>query len=89
MNGSVLRWEVPIYSSEKHRIGGGEVVLTACRDRGLVEVWTREEISPAGRTIPPRAVRIFGTGHPLVGAGKHIGSAIDGIYAWHIFEVES
>lgn len=76
----VLKWPVEI-SNEIQAVGGGEVVLVAMQGKTLC-VWTREYEGDGGTD---RLVRVVGTGnqHRL---GKHVGSAVDGPFVWHVFE---
>lgn len=80
----VLKWAVPVDDLD-HPIGAGPVVLVDCLLPNLVNVWT-EETQADGR-IPLRRVRVFGTGHPIMGGDRHLGSTKheDTGLVWHVY----
>ena len=82
----VLRWTIPVVDRVQY-IGRGPVLLAACRLPNMIDIWTYETQMP---TEPTRPVAIFGTGFEIpksVGAHRHVCSAIDGGFVWHVFEV--
>ena len=90
-----LRWDVKM-TGVPTTIGGGKVLLIACRShgRGAVEVWT-EEVTPESWPKDPlrsrREVVVVGTGQPVpTNARYHIGSAVsaDGRFVWHVYEIK-
>lgn len=81
MSKRVLKWTVPV-DDRSHEIGGGPVVGVAAQGAwDEVVVWT-EETDPA----PTRTVRVYGTGHEIPEASRHLGSVVAGIFVWHVYE---
>lgn len=79
----VLKWTVPV-DDRPHEIGAGKVMHVACQsDPTVVQVWTLELGKPQ-----TKLAQVFGTGQPLPGSVVgFIGSALQGRYVWHVFEV--
>lgn len=81
MSKRVLKWPVPV-GDQLHPIGAGPVVLVATQ--GAVDevvVWTEET-----RDGGTRFVRVYGTGHEIPEASRHLGSVVAGIFVWHVYE---
>lgn len=79
-----FRWVVPV-DDQWHPIGGGDVLHVATRLPGAVEVWTLETTTTEPLS-KPRAVRVYGTGHPIHDRDvEHIGTTLVGHLVWHVF----
>lgn len=77
----VLKWVVPI-DDQYHEVGGGPVLHVNMKD-GFLCVWTDEDDSRSRKQA-----RVFGTGHPVPDGLLHLGSCVDGPFAWHLFAVQ-
>lgn len=95
MTERVLRWNVSV-NDRVQEIGGGDVLMVACRDRlDVVEVWTLETVPEEWPALPPvkpqRRVLVVGTGYALPKtAVRHLGSTVTSPQAalvWHVFEM--
>lgn len=49
-----------------------------------VEVWVEVELD---EPTLPRAFQCYGTGHLIPGDVDYVGTAIDGQFVWHVYEV--
>lgn len=46
--------------------------------------------APGGWTPGPRRrFEVVGTGHPIERGRKHLASAVDGMFVWHLLEVQN
>lgn len=76
--------------------GPGQVVMVG-RDAGQTPcIWIEREVEPVPRmgvgaplsiVYPRRTFAVHGTGEPIEGDMKHVGSFFDGPYVWHVYEV--
>jgi len=82
MSAQIHRWPVPI-DDRDHEIGGGSVVLVAMK-RDELCVWTRENTDSP---VDKRHVQVFATGQDFPEGLPHLGSVVDGVFVWHVFEV--
>ncbi len=82
MSKRVLKWIIPV-DVQPHHIGTGAVVLVATQHAVVdqVVIWTEETGTAATRTV-----RVYGTGHEIPEASRHLGSTIAGPYVWHVYE---
>lgn len=78
----VYRYEVPVDDRVRELELSGDIVMVACRSRGVVELWAiagvREPVS--------RLFQVFGTGHEVPPWATYVGTALDGGLVWHLFE---
>lgn len=81
---TIFRYALPV-NDEVHTLTlSGEIVHVDSRERGLVEVWALH-----GDGVPAsRRFQIFGTGHRVPDVPlRHVGTALDGPYVWHLLEL--
>lgn len=81
----VFRYEVPVDDRVHGLQLSGPIVETACRSRGLVEMWALTDVEPPRR----RYFRVYGTGHLVTAEPAlvfHRGTVLDGELVWHLFE---
>lgn len=86
MRRSIWKWEITIGMPVTFYVPRGAVFLSFQLQRGIPCAWA--EVDPDAPT-EQRAFVIRGTGHPYhpcVG-DKYIGTAQDGPYVWHLFEL--
>lgn len=80
----IYRYEVPV-DDVWHAIKlSGPVVHVDARKPDVVEFWALDTNAP--REL--RGFRVFGTGQPLPGNVKHVGTALVGPLVWHLMEDE-
>jgi hypothetical protein len=81
---TVFRYGLPVDDSVHTLTLSGEIVHVDCRVRGQLEVWALH-----GDGVPAaRRFQIFGTGNRLPDSPiRHVGTALDGPYVWHLFEL--
>ncbi|MDX3531180.1 hypothetical protein P1P75_33450 [Streptomyces sp. ID05-39B] len=91
-NAVIHRAELPL-DDRPHGIDlTGEILHTAVRRPGAVDVWYQAR--PAGMDPMRRSFQVVGTGHPIPAHlgfylhGSHKGTAIspDGLLVWHVLE---
>jgi len=83
---AVWRYEVPV-DDQWHEVQlgglGSQPQHVASRRSGIVEFWiTQYEGAPTSA----RYFRVFGTGHQLEPGIQYVGTALDGLLVWHLFE---
>lgn len=64
---------------------GAEIVLVHMQAE-LCFLWA--VVNPAADP-EPRGFIIHGTGHQMDHDGQHVGSVMDGVFVWHVFELRS
>lgn len=81
-------FKYPLSMDMSHRIElSGPVVHAAMSSHGLplVCLWAESGVqAPKARTF-----EVFGTGHDVPGTAKHIATVHDGIFVWHVYELEA
>ncbi len=82
MSGRIYRYEVPVDDQWYAHELSGAVLHVVGRRRGVVEFWALHSGGPQ----VPRSFRVFGTGQPLPGGVKHVGTVLDGPLVWHLME---
>ena len=93
----VLRRSLTV--TDQHSLPAGPVVLVQ-RDRsygwrphdaGQIEVWVEATTPEGWPAVPgqgePRAVQVFGTGHPIPDGAIWLGSCLDGSLVWHLYDI--
>jgi hypothetical protein len=80
----IFRYVLPVNDNIHTLTLSGEIVHVASRKSGQVEVWALH-----GDGVPAtRRFRIVGTGHRLPDeAIRHVGTALDGPFVWHLVEL--
>ena len=61
---------------------GAEIVHIAMQGDSIC-IWALVDVR---EDVGNRKFIIYGTGHPITTAGKHIGTVLDGRFVWHVFE---
>jgi len=60
------------------------IVHVACQDTpGVVSLWAEIENESASVT---RSFRIYGTGQSIPDDTDYVGTALDGMFVWHVYE---
>lgn len=81
---TIWKFELPITDEAELMMPAGAVVLDVKPFyTGVLNVWA--VVDPAAPEVPHR-FSIRGTGHPLGTVGKHVATASDGRFVWHVFE---
>jgi hypothetical protein len=80
----ILRYEVPVDDQWHQHDLSGAVLHVASRRPEVVEVWALD----GGGATYPRRFRVYGTGQPIDGEWRHIGTAlaVEGVLVWHLAE---
>jgi hypothetical protein len=61
-----------------------KIVHVACQDTsGVVSLWAEIENESASVT---RSFRIYGTGQSIPDDTDYVGTALDGMFVWHVYE---
>lgn len=77
----ILKWNVPV-DDQFHPIGAGPVRHVACQhEPNTVQVWTEE----TSTSCIVRGARVYATGQPIPADIEHVGSALAGPLAWHVY----
>lgn len=80
---AVHRYEVPVDDRAHAHTLTGKIVHVDSRTRGIVEFWAiHTDANPIERRF-----RVYGTGHAVPAGLDWCGTAIDGPFVWHLFEV--
>ncbi|MFD9564360.1 hypothetical protein [Streptomyces sp. NPDC059994] len=85
MSSAIYRYEIPV-DDQWHAVQlSGDVIHVACRNPRAVELWGIHTDGPSAT----RGFRVFGTGQPLPGKVRHVGTAPtpDGQLVWHLLEL--
>ena len=78
-------WKFPLqHEADTYLVPKGATPIHVAMQNDLICVWMTVD-SKANRV--ERRISIHGTGNSLdhVG-GRHIGSVLDGVYVWHVFD---
>lgn len=62
---------------------GSRPVMVAMQN-GQVTMWA--QVDPDFETTTKRDFVVAGTGHPVPDDYVHVGSCMDGMFVWHVFE---
>jgi len=84
---AVFKYEIPV-DDQWHEIAmplPAKVLHVACQDgaRGTVMVWA--EVTPSGAEVSSRAMRVYGTGHPVPSGAVYVGTALASPFVWHVY----
>lgn len=81
MTGESVVYKYPLSFDHETWVPDGQVVLVGTQDGDNVTVWVHQ---PREMDLEQRLI-IRGTGHPVPGTARHVGSVICGPYVWHVF----
>lgn len=86
---SLTVWKFPLALDAKGRAevkmpAPAAIIDTAFDADGNLCVWA--EVRPS-EPLVTRRLAVVGTGHDIPDNGAHVGSVIDGMFVWHIYEV--
>lgn len=62
----------------------GSKLLHIAMQAGSICAWF--EVDAVGETTEKRSFVIVGTGHMVPEGTSHVGTVLDGIFVWHIYE---
>lgn len=81
---TIYRYEVPV-DDQPHTIElWGDPLAVGCRTVGEVEFWA---FAVPGAATMARRFQVIGTGHPALNGARYWGTAVRGVFVWHLLEL--
>jgi hypothetical protein len=68
-------------------LGADSVVVHVGMQNGALYIW-EEHNEPKSLRIVARRYGVFGTGQKIPDGGQYVGTAIDGPFVWHLYELD-
>jgi hypothetical protein len=91
---TIYKYPIQLHSAQHVTLPRGARVLTVNVQLGQLVIWAEVEVDNDGEPteVEQRKLYVFGTGHTMLHeeneALRYIGTAFQGPYVWHVYEVQ-